>query len=62
MADKQKITVPTKLMQEALAVMRECGWQNATKYKPQSDGILEAACTEIEGKFSELLEGNNDRV
>lgn len=46
------------LMRKAHAVMRECGWQLAIGAEPQSDGILEAACTEIEADFSEHLYGN----
>lgn len=43
------------LMTKAHAVMRACGWQLAIGAEPQSDGVLEAACTEIEAEFAEHL-------
>lgn len=43
------------LMTKAHAVMRECGWQLAISAEPAGDGILEAACTEIEADFAEHL-------
>jgi len=35
--------------------MRECGWQLAISAEPQGDGILEAACTEVEADFADAL-------
>lgn len=46
------------LMRRAHAVMRECGWQLAITAEPQGDGVLEAACTEIEADFAEALKAN----
>lgn len=43
------------LMRKAHAAMRECGWQLAVGCEPQGDGILEAACTEIEADFADAL-------
>lgn len=45
------------LMRRAHAVMRECGWQLAISAEPAGDGILEAACTEIEADFADLFSG-----
>lgn len=45
------------IMSRAHAVMRECGWQLAIAAEPQSDGVLEAACTEVEAEFAEVLKG-----
>jgi hypothetical protein len=39
----------------ARPVMRECGWHLAVAAEPQGDGVLEAACTEIEDKFALAL-------
>lgn len=36
-------------------VMRACGWHLAIASAPQGDGVLEAACTEVEDKFAEAL-------
>lgn len=46
--------VPKELLSNALAVMRECGWHLAISAEPHGDGILEAACTEIEADFAML--------
>lgn len=43
------------LMHKAHAVMRKCGWQLAISAEPQGDGILEAACTEVEADFADAL-------
>lgn len=43
--------VPVKTIREAHAVMRECGWQLAPASVTSGDGVLEAACAEIEDKF-----------
>jgi len=47
--------VPEKLLREAFAVMRECGWHLAVAAEPETDGVLEAACTEIHDQFADLL-------
>lgn len=47
--------VPTKTIAEAHAVMRECGWQLAPASATSGDGVLEAACAEIEEKFRAML-------
>jgi hypothetical protein len=49
------IAQATDLMRKAHAVMRECGWQLAISAEPAGDGIIEAACTEIEADFGEFL-------
>ena len=49
------LMVPRKLMAEAHAVMREAGWHLATAHQRSDDGIIEAAATEIERAFAELL-------
>ncbi len=49
------MVVPRKLLTEAHAVMRECGWHLAAAAEPQSDGILEAARAEVEAAFAELI-------
>ena len=54
----ETITVPVKLLVEAHAVMLACGWQLATAAEHQSEGgVIEAAATEIEAAFAELLAG-----
>jgi hypothetical protein len=35
--------------------MRACGWHQAMEDEPISDGVLEAACTEIEAAFAAML-------
>jgi hypothetical protein len=42
-------------MRKAHAVMRECAWQLAVGAEPAGDGILEAACSELEADFREFL-------
>jgi hypothetical protein len=53
-----------KLLPEAHAAMRACGWHQAMAGEPISDGVLEAACTEIEIAFAAMLgekkEGRGD--
>jgi hypothetical protein len=44
-----------KLLHEAHAAMRACGWHQAMEGDPISDGVLEAACTEIEAAFAAML-------
>lgn len=53
------LAIPLKLLREAHAVMRACGWHNAPGSATQSDGVLEAAAAEIEGKFHDLLKMDN---
>ncbi len=55
MQQSETIEVSRKLLREALAVMKACGWQFAVCSEPQSDGVLEAACTEIHDKFEDIL-------
>jgi hypothetical protein len=51
-----------KLLREAHAAMRACGWHQAMEGDPISDGVLEAACTEIEIAFAAMLgEKKEDR-
>lgn len=49
------VQVPLKLLQEAHAVMRACGWQLAPASDDGSDGVLALAAAEIEAAFGELL-------
>ncbi|GHA15503.1 hypothetical protein GCM10007989_07850 [Devosia pacifica] len=44
-----------KLIELAHPTMRACGWQLAINAEPEGDGVLEAACTEIEAKFEDYL-------
>lgn len=45
-----------RLIRLAHPVMRECGWQLAPACAAEgSDGILEAACAEIEEEFGDML-------
>ncbi len=50
-----QVAVPRKLLTEAHACMRECGWHMAWDMKPHGDGVLEAAATEIETQVAALL-------
>lgn len=49
--------VPVKLLREAHAVMRQCGWQLAPAVDDDSDGVLALAAAEIEKAFGDLLKG-----
>lgn len=49
------IPVPLKLLREAHAVMRACGWQLAPASDDGSDGVLALAAAEIEEAFRDLL-------
>ena len=49
------MAVERKLLAEAHAAMRACGWHLATAAEPAGDGVLEAACSEIEAAFARLL-------
>lgn len=51
------IPVPVKLLREAHACMRECGWQLAPAVDDGSDGVLQAAVADVEDRFRILLEG-----
>jgi hypothetical protein len=53
------IPVPVKLLREAHAVMRECGWRSAHQLAGAdgSDGVLAIAASQIEAAFAALLEG-----
>lgn len=48
-----------RLMRLAHAVMRECGWQLAIACEPAGDGVLEAACSEMEADFAEFLKDHD---
>ena len=50
------LAVPRKLMTEAHAVMRACGWHLAPASATSDDGVIEAAAAEIEGQFAELID------
>jgi hypothetical protein len=50
------VAAPRKLLQEAHAVMRECGWHLAVGNATSGDGVIEAAAAEIEARFGALLE------
>jgi hypothetical protein len=54
------VMVPVKLMREAHACMRECGWQLAPAAEQQGDGILQAAVAEVEAQFGEVLGVTDD--
>ena len=51
----ETIPVPVKLLREAHAVMRQCGWQLAPAADDGSDGVLALAAAEIEEAFGDLL-------
>lgn len=53
----ETIAVPVKLLREAHACMRECGWQLAPAADDGSDGVLQAAVADVEDRFRSLLEG-----
>lgn len=52
------IPVPKKLLREAHAVMRQCGWQWAPAVDDGSDGVLALAAAEVEEAFGNLLNGS----
>lgn len=52
-----KHNAATKLMQQAHAVMRQCGWQLAPAAETDGDGVLELAAAEIEAAFGAFLDG-----
>jgi len=54
-------TAIRKLLTEARACMRACGWQLATAGDPQSDGVLEAACSDVEERMGEYLSAPDPR-
>jgi hypothetical protein len=49
------VPVPLKLLREAHAVMRACGWQLAPASDASEDPTLALAAAEIEGAFRDLL-------
>jgi hypothetical protein len=55
------LTAIRKLLTEAHACMRACGWQLATAGDPQSDGVLEAACSDVEERMGEYLSAPDPR-
>lgn len=57
--DNKTLTVPFKLIKEAHAVMRACGWKLAPAAATSDDGVLEAAAAEIEEAFAELIGGDD---
>lgn len=52
---QQHLSVDRKLIEQAHATMRACGWHLAIGAEIQGDGVLEAACAEIEEKFRAAL-------
>jgi hypothetical protein len=54
-AEGEGVFVSRKLIGEAHAVMRACGWHLAPGSELQSDGVIEAAAAEIEEQFCGLL-------
>jgi hypothetical protein len=51
------IPVSLKLLREAHAVMRACGWQLAPASDESDDPTLALAAAEIEEAFRDLLKG-----
>lgn len=49
------VQAPLKLLQEAHAVMRACGWQLAPAADNSEDPTLALAAAEIEEAFGEML-------
>lgn len=49
------VVVPRKLLAEAHACMRECGWHLAPASAPEGDGVLNLAVAEIEAQVGALL-------
>lgn len=49
-----------RLMRIAHAVMRETGWHVAAPVGPTSDGVLEAACNELEADFAAFLKEHEE--
>ena len=49
------VQMPLKLLQEAHAVMRACGWQLAPAADNSEDPTLALAAAEIEEAFGEML-------
>ncbi len=47
--------VPRKLLVEAQACMRATGWHLAPACVESEDGILEAACGDIEARLSDVI-------
>lgn len=54
-AKRDTVAVPRKLLNEAHACMRATGWHMAQASEPQSDGVIEAAVSDIERQFAALL-------
>lgn len=53
--DGTLVAVPRKLLTEAHACMRACGWQLAPAAEQQGDGVLQLAVAEVEAAFLDLL-------
>jgi len=53
----EMVAVPRKLLTEAHACMRTCGWQlaPAAEQGTDDDGVLALAVADIEAQFGELL-------
>ena len=51
----ETIEVPLKLLREAHAVMRACGWQDAPALDTSEDPTLALAAAEIQEAFLKLL-------
>ncbi len=53
--DGSLVPIPLKLIIEAHACMRACGWHVAPASPVSTDGVLEAAVVEIEAQFAVLV-------
>ncbi len=49
------VVVPRKLLTEAHACMRETGWHLANTCNYSGDGVLEAACSDVEARMAAIL-------
>lgn len=56
-APEPTMAVPVKLMREAHACMRACGWQLAPGNDESEDPTLALAVADIEDRFRKLLGG-----
>lgn len=61
MAEAGWVRVPRKILTEAHACMRATGWHLAMGPSHHgSDGVLEAACSDVEDRFAAMLAGRGD--
>lgn len=56
---EQEPTIPVsiKLLREAHACMRACGWHLAPAGEMEGDGVLQLAVAEVEDAFRDLTKG-----